>query len=248
MSLIPLRFDVEREIGDSEGHARDAEDVRAQVGEFLLHVDVRALHQRHHGDERGHAHGESEDRQRDTQFMRPDGVGGYGEIVGKRQHHGITQPPCTTSCPPESPIRPFRPAPPDPRRARPLISTAPDLILRAASLTESARPTLASSLSTRMPLSVRTPSGSGSGGHVGRSFVTPHHAREFVLGAARIRRPNGNRRQSGAPAPSCVHRIRLARADARSPPGCGRSAIRNIATSGRRKSASPCGTSLRRLR
>ena len=56
----------------ANGSARDAEDVGAEVGDLLLDVEVGALHQGHHGDQRGDAHGQAEHRQRRAQLVRAD--------------------------------------------------------------------------------------------------------------------------------------------------------------------------------
>ena len=41
------------------------------IRDLLLDVDVRSLHNRHDGDERGYAHHQAHDRQRGPQFVRP---------------------------------------------------------------------------------------------------------------------------------------------------------------------------------
>ena len=64
----------QREIGDGERQAAHAEDIGAEVGDLLFDVEVRALHQRHHGDERGDAHDESENGERGAELVGADGV------------------------------------------------------------------------------------------------------------------------------------------------------------------------------
>ena len=44
------------EIRHRERRARDLEYVGTQIGDFLFHIKIRALHDGHHRDKRGHAH------------------------------------------------------------------------------------------------------------------------------------------------------------------------------------------------
>jgi hypothetical protein len=75
-----------REIGNREGRARDPEDVGAQVRDLLLDIEVRALHQRHHGDQGGDADRQSEHGERRAQLMRTDRVQRQAKIVRKTGH------------------------------------------------------------------------------------------------------------------------------------------------------------------
>ena len=52
------RLDHFVEIGDHERGFRDLENIGAEPRDFLFHVDVRALHDGHDGDQRGDSHGE----------------------------------------------------------------------------------------------------------------------------------------------------------------------------------------------
>ena len=72
-----------REIGDGERKAADAEDVSDEVGDLLFDVEVRALHQGHHGDERGDAHDESKDGERGAELVGSDGVHGERDVIRK---------------------------------------------------------------------------------------------------------------------------------------------------------------------
>src|SRR6185437_13297822 len=79
-------FGEEVEIGNGERGARDPEDVGAEVGDLLLDVEVGALDKGHDGDERGHAHDETEHRQRGAELVRADGVDGQYDVVGELDH------------------------------------------------------------------------------------------------------------------------------------------------------------------
>ena len=71
----------------AKGVLASAEDVGAQVGDLLLDVEVRALHQRHHGHQRSHAHGQPEHRQRRAELVRTEGIDSDPQIVSQA-HHG----------------------------------------------------------------------------------------------------------------------------------------------------------------
>ena len=83
---VALRLGERDEIGDGERHAADAEDVGAEVGDLLLDIEIRALHQRHHRDQRGDPHRQAEDRQRCAQLVRADGVHRQNDIVPEAHH------------------------------------------------------------------------------------------------------------------------------------------------------------------
>jgi len=51
------RFDDDVEIGDCKRSAGYLEHVGAEIGNLAFHVKIRALHDGHDGDERGHTHG-----------------------------------------------------------------------------------------------------------------------------------------------------------------------------------------------
>ena len=67
-------FDDDVEIGDGEGRARNLEDIGAEVGDFLLDVEVGALDEGHDGDQRGHAHGEPEHGERGAELVGAQGA------------------------------------------------------------------------------------------------------------------------------------------------------------------------------
>ena len=60
---VALGFADGEEIGHGKRDATDAENVGAEVRNLLLDVQVRALHERHHGDQGRDAHGQPEDRE-----------------------------------------------------------------------------------------------------------------------------------------------------------------------------------------
>src|SRR5215472_4362099 len=64
-----LNDDVE--VGYSERSARDLKNICPEVGDLLLDVHVRALHNRHDGDQRRYPHGEAEHRERCSQLVLP---------------------------------------------------------------------------------------------------------------------------------------------------------------------------------
>jgi len=79
-------LDDDVEVSDGEGSAGDLKDVGAQVGDFLLNIDVRALNQGHDRDQRGHAHGQPQHSERGTQFVGAQGVETFGQIVADGEH------------------------------------------------------------------------------------------------------------------------------------------------------------------
>ena len=84
--FVAQRFDDEVEIRDGERCTRDLKDVIAQGRDFLLNVEVRALHDGHHRDERGHAHNESEQRQYGPQLVCAQGIETLREVVAEGEH------------------------------------------------------------------------------------------------------------------------------------------------------------------
>ncbi len=70
-----------REIDHGERCSGDAKNVGSEVGDLLFDVDVRALHDGHHGDQRGDTHGQAEHGQRRTKLVGADGVDGQPQIV-----------------------------------------------------------------------------------------------------------------------------------------------------------------------
>src|SRR5262249_10843616 len=85
---IALRAGDGEKVGDGEREAADAEDVGAEVGDLLLDVEVRALDERHDGDEGGDAHRQAEDGERGAELVRADGIHGKREIVAQTHHDG----------------------------------------------------------------------------------------------------------------------------------------------------------------
>ena len=81
-------LDDDVEVSDCERSAGNLKDVRAQVGDLLLHVNVRSLHNRHHGNQRGHAHGESEHGEGGAQLVGAQGAQALGQIVANGEHAG----------------------------------------------------------------------------------------------------------------------------------------------------------------
>ena len=89
---IALRLGQHREIRQGEGKTADAENVDAQVGDLLLDVKIGALHQGHHGDERGDAHGQAQHGERGTQLVRAEGVYRKCQVLGKAGHYRDSAP------------------------------------------------------------------------------------------------------------------------------------------------------------
>ncbi len=71
-------LDDDIEIGDGKGRARNLEDVGAEVCDFLLDVQVGALDEGHHGDQRSYTHGESEHGERGAELVGAQGVEAFG--------------------------------------------------------------------------------------------------------------------------------------------------------------------------
>ena len=84
--LVLQRLHDDREIDHRERSLGDAENVGAEVGDLLLDIEIRALHQRHHGDQGGDAHGQAEHRQRRPELVRTDGVDRQPQIVLDPDH------------------------------------------------------------------------------------------------------------------------------------------------------------------
>ncbi len=72
--FVLQRFDDDVEVGHREGCSRDLKDVCAEVGDLLLNIEVRALHDGHHRDQGGHAHRQPQHRKRRAQLMRAQGA------------------------------------------------------------------------------------------------------------------------------------------------------------------------------
>ena len=79
-------LDDDVEVSHREWRAGNLKDVRAEVGDLLLHVDVGSLHDGHDGDECGHAHGEAEHGERGAQFVGAQGAEALGQIVANGEH------------------------------------------------------------------------------------------------------------------------------------------------------------------
>ena len=72
--LVLQRFDDDVEVGHRKRRSRNLKNIRAQVGDFLFHVDVRALHDGHHRDQCGYAHRQSQHGERGAQLVRAQGA------------------------------------------------------------------------------------------------------------------------------------------------------------------------------
>src|SRR5437868_11754997 len=83
---ILQRLNDDVEVSDSERCARDLKNIGAQVCDLLLYVDVCSLHQCHYSNERCHAHGQTEHRQRGAELMRAQRAEGFGQVVADGEH------------------------------------------------------------------------------------------------------------------------------------------------------------------
>jgi hypothetical protein len=84
--LVLERFDDDVEIGDGKRSAGDLEHVGAEIGDFVFHVEIRALHDGHYGDERSHTHGETNHGEGRAQFVGAHGAQALREIVLQGEH------------------------------------------------------------------------------------------------------------------------------------------------------------------
>ncbi len=82
-------LDDKIEVGDDERGAGYLKNVRAKARNFLLDVNIGALHQSHHGDERGNSHGEPNHRQHGAQLVLAQRFDALAEVIGERQHSDL---------------------------------------------------------------------------------------------------------------------------------------------------------------
>jgi hypothetical protein len=84
--LVLQSLDDHFVIGGGKRRAGHLKDVRAEVGDLGLDVDVGALNERHHGDQSSHAHGQTERRQSGAQPVRAECVEAQTQGVARGQH------------------------------------------------------------------------------------------------------------------------------------------------------------------
>ncbi len=83
------RLDDQVEVRDHERRFRDLENISSEPRDLLLNVYVRALHDGHHGDQRGDAHGETDHSEHRAQLVLAQGVDALAQVVGEVENFTV---------------------------------------------------------------------------------------------------------------------------------------------------------------
>ena len=79
--LVLERLDDDVEVRHCKRRARYLEDVGTEIGDLVFHIEIRALYDGHHRDERGHPHRQPKNGQRSAQLVSAQGAEALGEVV-----------------------------------------------------------------------------------------------------------------------------------------------------------------------
>ena len=80
------RLDDDVEVRHRERRSGDLKNVRAEIGDLLFHIEVRALHDGHDRNEGGHTHRQPKHGERGSQFVSAQRADALRKIVTNGEH------------------------------------------------------------------------------------------------------------------------------------------------------------------